>query len=170
MADQKRYTVQYRRKREGKTDYKKRLSLLKSGKTRVVIRRSLKSIRIQFVEYKKEGDKILAQAGSQELVKLGWKHSQSNIPAAYLTGILAGKKAQKNNIQNAIVDLGLEESIKQSRIYGAIKGMIESGIKINAKEVMLPKENRLLGKHIEEHTKKPISKDVIAIKDKIIKN
>ena len=38
MATKKPKTVAYRRKREGKTNYKKRLSLLLSQKNRVVVR------------------------------------------------------------------------------------------------------------------------------------
>jgi len=41
------YVVYYRRRREGKTDYAKRLALVKSGKTRMVVRRSNKGLVIQ---------------------------------------------------------------------------------------------------------------------------
>ena len=42
-----RYSVKPRRRREGKTDYRKRLKLLRSGKVRVAIRKSLKNTQIQ---------------------------------------------------------------------------------------------------------------------------
>ncbi|MDK2384746.1 MAG: 50S ribosomal protein L18, partial [Candidatus Korarchaeota archaeon] len=38
MARSARYKVRFRRRREGKTDYKKRLALLKSGLPRMVVR------------------------------------------------------------------------------------------------------------------------------------
>ena len=89
-----RYHVKPRRHREGRTDYRRRLRLLKSRKTRIVVRKSLNNIRVQFVEYSPEGDKISISVVSSELVKnYNWKYSVSTIPAAYLTGLLAGKKA-----------------------------------------------------------------------------
>ena len=51
MATRKLYTVKYRRQREGKTNYDKRLKLLLSGKPRLIIRPSLKGITIQVEEY-----------------------------------------------------------------------------------------------------------------------
>ena len=42
----------FKRKRLGITDYKKRLSLLLSNKPRLVIRKSLKHINVQIIEYK----------------------------------------------------------------------------------------------------------------------
>ena len=41
--------IEFRRKREGKTDYKRRLRLLLSNKPRLVIRVSLKNIIIQIL-------------------------------------------------------------------------------------------------------------------------
>ncbi|WP_255493114.1 hypothetical protein [Candidatus Nitrosotalea sp. TS] len=42
------------------------------------------------------GDKVLSSAHSRSLLKKGWKGSRKSIPAAYLTGYLAGKKALAN--------------------------------------------------------------------------
>ena len=98
-----RYHVKPRRHREGRTDYRRRLRLLKSRKTRIVVRKSLKNIRVQFVEYSPEGDKISISVVSSELVKnYNWKYSVSTIPAAYLTGLLAGKKAMEKGIKEGI--------------------------------------------------------------------
>jgi ribosomal protein L18 len=52
-----RYHVKPRRHRERKTDYRLRLKLLRSKKPRIVVRKSLKAIRVQFVEYSAQGDK-----------------------------------------------------------------------------------------------------------------
>ena len=54
------YAVQYRRKRLGKTDYKTRIKLLQSGEMRLVIRRSLKHIWLQVVEFHPAGDRVLS--------------------------------------------------------------------------------------------------------------
>src|SRR3989344_7150894 len=102
--------VAKKRRREGKTDYKKRLAFVASGRPRLVVRRSLKNINLQLIEYQEEGDKVIASANSSELIKLGWKHSRGNIPAAYLTGFLLGHKAKK--VKEAILDIGLYKSVK----------------------------------------------------------
>ena len=86
--------VNYRRKREGKTNYKKRLKLLLSKKPRLVIRRSLNNISLQIIEYQTNGDKIIVGTNSSELKKMGWTANTGNIPAAYLTGLLLAKKAK----------------------------------------------------------------------------
>ena len=98
MAKKATYTVPYRRKREGKTHYGRRLELLKSNKQRLVIRKSNTSITIQFVQYTADGDKVLAGYNSAKLETVGWKHSKKSLPAAYLagaavSGILAARQA-----------------------------------------------------------------------------
>ena len=140
--------VPYRRKLDGRTNYRKRLKLLMSGVPRMVIRKTNKNIIVQFVEYAPDGDKVIITVNSHELKKLDWKYSTSNIPAAYLTGLLAGKKAQAKKITHAIADLGLQVPAKSSRLYGAIKGAIDSGMDIPAAEDIFPNADRLAGKHI----------------------
>jgi len=141
-------TVAYRRKRESKTNYNKRLKLLISHKTRVVIRKSLKNIMVQFVNFDPKGDVIVANANSIQLLKLGWKYSRNNLPAAYLTGLLAGKTAVEKGVKEAIVDLGMNESVKGCKLYSSIKGIIDSGVKINCSKEILPSDERIVGKHI----------------------
>jgi large subunit ribosomal protein L18 len=144
------FRIQHKRRRKKKTDYKKRLGLVKSGKTRLVIRRSLNNISVQFIDYKLDGDITIASAFSTELKKFGWNGLAGNIPAAYLTGYLAGKRAKDKKIVEAILDSGLQTSTKESRIYSALKGVLDSGIKIPHSEKILPNEERLKGKHISE--------------------
>ena len=67
------YTVAYRRKRKGLTDYKKRMKTLLGNKPRIVVRKSLKNFTIQIIEFKPTGDKIIASASTKELAKHGWK-------------------------------------------------------------------------------------------------
>ena len=93
MARGPRYHVPYRRRREDKTDFRKRLRHLKSGMPRLVVRRTLTKTIVQVAEYSPEGDRVLAQASSPELTKMGWSASVSTVPAAYLTGLLAAKRA-----------------------------------------------------------------------------
>ncbi|MBU0666246.1 MAG: 50S ribosomal protein L18 [Nanoarchaeota archaeon] len=183
--NRKKTRLQYQRKREGKTNYKKRLILLQSKKTRLIIRKTNKHILAQFVDYKPDGDIVIVGVSSKALEKLGWNYSTKNIPAAYLTGLLLGKKAQEKKIKEAILDLGLQTSIKGSKLYATLKGVKEAGISINASEEIMPNEDRLKGKHINDYySKNPdhfskykknkvdpknISKDLEQIKIKILK-
>jgi len=141
--------VEYKRKREGKTDYKIRLKLLTSKKPRLVIRKSLKNIIAQITLYDQKGDKVVTSAHTNELKKLGWKFSRSNLPAAYLLGKLIGKKAISKNIKEAILDIGLSPSVKGSIFYAVLKGAVDSGLKIPCSKEILPSEDRIKGKHIQ---------------------
>jgi len=145
------YTVAYRRKRQGITDYKKRMKLLLGNKPRIVIRKSLKHLTIQIIEFKPKGDKIIATANTKELEKYGWKAGTSNTTAAYLTGYLLAKKT-KNII--CVADIGQYTSVKGCRLYAAIKGAIDGGMKINCSEEIIPDMKRISGDHIAQYAKK----------------
>jgi large subunit ribosomal protein L18 len=154
MARGPRYRVAKRRRYEGKTNYHRRLKLLKSRKVRVVIRASNSHIIVQFVESKKGGDKILVSAFSKELLKkYEYSANTGNIPASYLTGYLAGLRAKKNKIQETILDLGI--FYHRNRILAAFKGIIDAGIKVPHKEDFFPEnlEDRIKGTHIENYAK-----------------
>ena len=146
---------EFRRKREGLTNYKKRLNLLLSKKPRLVIRKSLKNITVQIMEYDPKGDSIVVGANSKELEKrFKWTINKSNIPSAYLTGYLLGKKAIKKNIKEAVLDLGLNESVKGGKLYAALKGVLDAGVEVPHSEEVLPDEKRLNGSHISENVPK----------------
>lgn len=168
MASGKPKVIPFRRKRQAKTDYGLRLNMLKSGETRFVVRRTLKGIIIQAVKYEAEGDKVLFTVTSTNLKKMGYKHSTSNIPAAYLTGLLAGKKALDMKIKSGILDMGLFQSIKGSRIYSALKGLVDSGLDIPCSSDVFPSDERVAGHHITEHKgDESLAKDVEELKNKI---
>jgi len=145
------YRIPWRRRREGKTDYYARYKMLLSGKTRAVIRKSLRHLIVQFVEADIKGDKTLSFTTSMELKKYGWKYNCGNIPAAYLTGFLAGLKAKHSKINKAILDIGPQRSTYGCRLYAALKGLIDTGIEIPHNEEIFPSNERILGKHIEEY-------------------
>ena len=65
------YKMQFKRRKEGKTDYQNRLKMLKSGRPRLVVRKSLRYITAQVIEFTPKGDKTLVSATSKELKKLG---------------------------------------------------------------------------------------------------
>ena len=147
MAKSKTYTTSFKRRIKGKTNYKKRLSYLKSGKVRLVIRLSTNNVILQAVEYNMDGDKIISTTKATELKKVGWKYSTGNIPAAYLAGLLFGTKI-KDKVKEGIIDLGLSSITKGTRIPAAIKGIADSGIDIKYGESILPSEDTLSGKTI----------------------
>ncbi|MEE9525239.1 MAG: 50S ribosomal protein L18 [Candidatus Woesearchaeota archaeon] len=149
----KKATVQFRRKRQGKTNYKKRLKLLLSDKPRLIVRTFLKNTYAQIVEYSPEGDKIIVAATSRELEALGWKFSKGNVPAAYLTGLLAGTKAVKAGVKEAILDTGLAKPTKGSRIYACLKGAVDAGLNIPHDGEIFPDETRINGSHIAKYKK-----------------
>lgn len=138
----------FRRKREGKTNYKKRLTMLKSQKPRLVIRKTNKQIIIQIVEYLPDGDRVVCGVNSVSLKKLGWKYACNNLPACYLAGLILGKKAIAKKMNEAIVDVGLQTPVAGSRIYAGLKGVVDSGLKVPVSEDIFPAPERLSGKHI----------------------
>ena len=159
-----RYHVKPRRHRQGKTDYRKRLSLLKSRKPRIVVRKTLKYIHVQFVDYSSDGDKVLASAISKELVtNYKWKHALSTTPAAYLTGLLAGAKAKEKGISEGVFDIGRYRATKGNKLFAALKGVLDAGVSCPHDEAMIPSEERILGAHLDAK----LSSQVSEIKEKI---
>lgn len=143
------YTVQFRRKREGATNYRKRLKILTSNKPRLVVRRSLKNIQAAIVEYNKKGDVVKASAHSANLKKFGWVYGTGNLPAAYLVGFLLGKQAKKVN--DVVLDIGLNKSVKGSRVYAVLAGALDAGLKVPHGKEILPGKERIMGKHIADY-------------------
>lgn len=154
MARGPRYRRPFRRRVEGNTNYHRRLKLLKSRKIRLVIRVSNNHVNIQIIESKVGGDKILVSAFSKELVKkFGWKGNTGNLPAAYLTGVLAGLRAQKAKIEEAVLDLGV--FYHRNRVLAAFKGFLESEIEVPYRKEFFPEglDDRVKGTHIETYAK-----------------
>ena len=145
--------VKFRRKREGLTNYRKRLKLVASGKIRIVIRKYLSNFIIQFIKFHTDGDQILVTMTSKSLKKLDWNYHGGNMPSAYLTGLLAGKLAKQKGINEGVFDMGLQHSIKGSSIYAALKGIIDAGINIPCSKDVLPLEGRIKGEHILNYAK-----------------
>ncbi|MEM3401904.1 MAG: 50S ribosomal protein L18 [Candidatus Hadarchaeales archaeon] len=143
-----RFRVQFRRKREGKTDYRLRLKLLKSGKPRLVVRPSSKHSSAQVVRASSIGDVVVASAHSKQLQKYGWKGGTANIPAAYLVGLLCGKRAAKAKVGECVLDMGFHVPVKGGKIFSLVKGAIDGGIAVNCSEDVFPDEGRIRGEHI----------------------
>jgi large subunit ribosomal protein L5e len=98
-----RFQVKYRRRREGKTDYRQRKRLCtqdknkyQSPKYRLVVRFTNRYVICQIIYSLIDGDRVLAQANSQELAKkYGLKVGLKNYAAAYCTGLLCARRLLK---------------------------------------------------------------------------
>ena len=163
MATGPRYRVAFRRRREGRTDYYVRRKLLRGGETRAIVRRSNKNVTIQFADFDMNGDQIVVSASSRELKALGWEFSCSSIPAAYLVGYAAGLRAKKADIEYAVLDIGMQNPQHGGVLFAVAKGMIDAGLEIPVSEDVLPDEDRLNGKHIDDK----IEADVNSVKQKL---
>ena len=114
---------------------------------------------VQILKPEITGDKVIASAHSRFLLKDGWKGSRKNIPAAYLTGYFAGKKALSKGVDNAIVYSGTRKYTQ--RMAAGVKGVIDAGIKVPSSEEAFPSEERINGEHLK------VKNDIATVKSKI---
>jgi large subunit ribosomal protein L18 len=127
------------------------LRLLVSKKPRLVVRITNRRVIAQIIEYSPEGDRVLVSIDSTKLRDLGYKGDLNNTPAAYLTGILIGKKALQKGIQSAVLDIGLKTPSKGSRVFAVLRGAVESGLDVPHSEEVFPDDSRVRGEHIAEY-------------------
>ncbi len=153
MSSNKTYTVKVRRKRERKTNYRKRVKYISSGKTRIVLRVSNKNLKIQAINFGEKGDICIGGVNSLDLKSLGWNAPTGNLYSSYLTGLLFGSKL-KSKIKEGIIDTGLRTVRKNTRLSAAIKGISDSGIDIPFSEEISPSENKLNGELTAQYSKK----------------
>jgi len=100
------------------------------------------------------GDKVLVSSDSSELAKsFGWLGSCSNLPAAYLTGLLCGYKALTSGVKEAVLDIGLQSPTRGARIFAALKGVLDAGVLVPHDDGILPSEERVQGQHIVGYAK-----------------
>lgn len=148
MAQGPTYRVKFRRRREGRTNYYRRRRLLLSRKPRLIVRKTNTKIIVQLISAKVVGDITHASAISSELGVHGWDAGKNNLPAAYLTGLLAGLRAKSRGITEAVLDIGLNPPTKGSKIYAAVKGVLDAGVEVPHNPEVLPDDERLIGNHI----------------------
>lgn len=146
------YNVPFKRRRKGLTNYAKRLALVKGNRPRMVVRKSLKRVSVQFVKFGDKGDVTLASANSAELAKYGWS-GRSNLPTAYLTGALAAKRARKKGVADFVLDIGLATASKNALPFAAAKGAVDAGLKANIGPDVV-EEARIRGEHIASYAEK----------------
>jgi large subunit ribosomal protein L18 len=152
MTRGSRYCAPFRRRKEGKTDYRARRAFLASGKPRLVTRSSTNNITAQIVIAKPGGDDVLVSAHSRELAKkYGWKAPRGNLPAAYLTGFLCGAKAKSEGVEEAILDIGLQSPSRGARIFAVLRGVLDAKLKVPHSEEKLPDGSRIKGEHVAKY-------------------
>lgn len=149
MSTGPRHRVPFRRRREGKTDYRHRLKLLTSGRPRAVVRLTHDRVLVALTDFDPVGDRVLAAAESRELVGVGFPPSSlDSTPASYLTGYLAGLRAKGAGTTEAILDAGLRRPTPGGRVLSALKGLLDAGIQVPHGEKGFPLADRLNGKHL----------------------
>lgn len=145
--------IDKKRKRQRKTNYTKRLILLKGKLPRLVVRKTNRYLIAQVIESNDAEDKVLYSTNSKELLKLGWpenkKGSLKSLTAGYLTGLLLGKKA-KGLKKRIILDTGLIPSTKGSRVYAVTKGFSDAGADIKFQEEIIPTKEKIEDKEFKE--------------------
>ena len=157
MSTGPRYRVHFRRRREGKTDYRVRLALLRSGKSRAVVRCSARRVRVAIVAFDPVGDRVLAAADSAELGRIAFPAARlASTPAAYLTGMLAGLRAKSQGTGEAILDAGLRHPSPGGRLAAALKGLLDAGLEIPHGTAGLPSPERLNGAHLGAPLPEPV--------------
>jgi large subunit ribosomal protein L18 len=145
----KTFKTKFRRRREGKTDYTKRLALVRSKKIKITVRKTNKQIIAQAIKYNPKGDETIASATSKELDKFNF-YGTNNTPSAYLTGYLLGKRLKE---KEAVLDIGMQSPSHGSVIFACLKGVIDAGVSIPHNAKAIPSEERITGKVLEEYAK-----------------
>ncbi len=149
MSTGPRYRVHFRRRREGRTDYRVRLRLLAAGCSRAVVRCSGRRVRVALVDFEPGGDRVIASADSAELGRIAFPPSSlASTPAAYLTGYLAGLRAKSTGTEEAILDAGLRHPTAGGRLAAALKGLLDAGLDIPHGGENFPSAERLGGAHL----------------------
>lgn len=140
------YSKILRRLREEKTNYKKRGTMLMGKRDFITVNITNENTQVQILKPGMVGDKVVASAHSRYLLEKGWKGSRKSVPAAYLTGYLAGKKALGQGAKDAILYTGTRKYTQ--RMAAALKGVIDAGVQVPANEETFPDDDRINGEHL----------------------
>ncbi len=143
----------YRRRKEMKTNYEKRYALLKSKTPRIVVRLTNTRVILQYVLHNAVGDNIKSTLSSSKLSEIGIKtKSYKSRLCGYLAGYYFGKQIIAKKLgKDAILDLGMQKVHDKGKLFGVLKGLVDSGLNIPHEESILPtKEIILNGKDEKE--------------------
>ena len=133
--------------------------MLMSKRDFISINVTNENTQVQILKPGISGDKVIVSAHSRFLIKDGWKGSRKNIPAAYLTGYFAGKKAVSKGVNNAIIYSGTRKYTQ--RMAAVVKGVVDAGLEVPSDEETFPPIEIINGEHLK------IKNDIINVKSKI---
>ena len=152
MAHGKRQRLRFKRRRSGRTDYRRRLRMLRGGAPRAVVRVSNTQVTCQLVEFGMGGDSIVASVNGKTLVKHGWPAgaARKSVPACYIAGYALAKSAIAAGHDSAILDIGLASSSPGGRVFAALRGMVDAGLDVPHGADVLPDDDRINGTHIDD--------------------
>ena len=143
-----------KRRKQFKTDYGKRIKLLKSHSPRIVFRKTNKYVMGQYAFSKEAQDTVNFGFSSKKLLDFGWpkefQNSLKSIPASYLLGVLVGTKIKKEKLEKPIVDFGMNKMLHKTKVYAFLKGLLDSGIDLKTKKDIFPEEEKLRGKYLKK--------------------
>ncbi|CAL9057867.1 unnamed protein product [Musa banksii] len=139
-AYSKRYQVKYKRRREGKTDYRARIRLINQDKNkyntpkyRFVVRFSNKDICAQVISASIAGDLVLASAYAHELPQYGLEVGLTNYAAAYCTGLLLARRVLKmlemdDEYQGNVEATGEDFSVEPAESRRPFRALLDVGL------------------------------------------
>ena len=153
------YSKILRRLREEKTNYKKRGTMLMGKRDFITVNITNENTQVQILKPGMTGDTVIASAHSRYLLEKGWKGSRKSVPAAYLTGYLAGKKALGQGAKDAILYTGTRKYTQ--RMAAALKGIIDAGLQVPASKETFPPDDRINGEHLTVKNDIPKMKSTI---------
>jgi len=135
------------------------MRMLRGGVPRAVVRVSNTQVTCQLVSFDAGGDRVLASVTGKTLVnKHKWpsEASRKSVPACYLAGMALAKSALAAGHTEAILDIGLAASSGGSRVFAALRGMVDCGLEIPHSEEVLPSDDRVSGSHISDDLAKAV--------------
>ena len=159
MAYGKNQRLRFKRRRNGETDYRRRMKMLRGGFARAVVRVTNTQTNCQLVNYEPTGDIVKISIDGHTIVeKYGWPidASRKSIPASYISGYAMAKTAIAAGHKEAVLDIGLAASTPGNRVFAALKGMVDAGMEIPYGEHVLPDDDRINGSHIDDSIAKAV--------------
>ncbi|KAG5394675.1 hypothetical protein IGI04_024638 [Brassica rapa subsp. trilocularis] len=133
----KRYQVKFRRRRDGKTDYRARIRLINQDKNkfntpkyRYVVRFTNKDIVAQIVSATITGDIVLASAYAHELPRYGLKAGLTNYAAAYCTSLLLARRVLQMLEMDAEYEGNAEIRLILNKYDNESVGALDGGLDI----------------------------------------
>ncbi|MED6199125.1 60S ribosomal protein L5 [Stylosanthes scabra] len=136
----KRYQVKFKRRREGKTDYRARIRLINQDKNkyntpkyRFVVRFTNKDIVAQITSASIAGDIVLAGAYAHELPRYGLEVGLTNYAAAYCTGLLLARRVLKmlemdEEYQGNVEATGEDFSVEPADTRRPFRALLDVGL------------------------------------------